>query len=57
MEINIRKAEVYKEVEKMTAIIGASIVTENGGTAYNALWANEYDAEVLNTWWRDGYRR
>lgn len=54
MEINIRKAEVYKEVEKMTAIIGASIVAENGYIAYNAIWANEYDAEVLDTWWRDG---
>lgn len=51
MKFEIRKLEVYKEVEKLTSLIGASTSAGDGESAYNAVTANEYDSPVLNTFW------
>ena len=54
MEISIRKLEIYKEVEKQTSIIGASLKSEDGKSLLEQIWANEYDSAVLDTFWREG---
>ena len=41
MDITIRKADIYKEVEKITSITGSSINMEDGSTLYDKVWANE----------------
>ena len=53
MDITIRKADIYKEVEKITSITGSSINMEDGSTLYDKVWANEYDQDTLDTFWRN----
>lgn len=53
MDITIRKADIYKEVEKITSITGSSINMEDGSTLYDKVWANEYDQDILDTFWRN----
>lgn len=54
MDISIRKREIYKEVEKQTSIIGASMRSEDGNSMLEQIWANEYDSVALDTFWREG---
>ena len=49
MEINIRKSDIYKEVEKLSSVTGVSVLTEGGDFVYDSVWANEYDQDVLDT--------
>lgn len=49
MEINIRKSEVYKEVEKQSLLVGTSM-----DEGIENLWASEYEGHFLDSFWIEG---
>lgn len=51
-EINISKSEVFEEVAKTTAYIGAKKV-EGSGAAYDRIFTTSEDKEMLERFWQE----
>lgn len=51
MKIEISKSEVYKEVEKLSSVAGASV---SGGDNFGQFWASEYEWNLLDAYWLEG---
>lgn len=51
MKIEISKSEVYKEVEKLSSVAGASV---SGGDNFGQFWASEYEWQLLEAYWLEG---
>lgn len=50
MELVIRKAEVYKEVEKLTSQVAAALQGQEG-VDFDSWLATEYEGGILDTYW------
>ena len=51
--LSIPKSSVMNEVAKLTSYIGAKIITEDGGNAYDQVFTTNDDYAMLEKYWRE----
>lgn len=51
--LSITKSSVMNEVAKLTSYIGAKILTEDGGNAYDQVFTTNDDYAMLEKYWRE----
>ena len=51
--LTITKSDIYEEVAKTTAYIGAKNLDKNGKSLYDQVFVTEADREMLEGFWKD----
>lgn len=51
MNIQIRKSEIFAEVEKQSAYVASTV---EGGIHFDELWATSHDHEIMDSYWIEG---
>lgn len=51
--LSITKSSVMNEVAKLTSYIGAKILTDDGGNAYDQVFTTNDDYAMLEKYWRE----